>query len=256
MGAPVTAIVAFDLDFHAHQARTFPHRDVASGYRADPAHAHETAQRNGTLQGAYLMLAARALGLDIGPMSGFHNDGSMPSSSPASRCAATSCATWATPTTPTCCRASRGWASTKSARGREQDHPLRPSAAPGCVGPRSPGTAPAPRGGEQPSWERPGDGCSAGHRQRTGEAGSAAVAWMAPARQERAVLDHPIRPSAAPARFGPRSPGTAPAPRAGEQPSWERPGDGCSWGTAKRTGEAGSAAVAWLARARQAERRR
>jgi 3-hydroxypropanoate dehydrogenase len=74
MAAPVTAIVAFDLDFHVHQTRTFPHRDVASGYRDDPAHAHETAQRNGTLQGAYLMLAARALGLDIGPMSGFHND--------------------------------------------------------------------------------------------------------------------------------------------------------------------------------------
>jgi len=74
MTAPVTAIVAYDLDFHAHQARTFPHRDVATGYRADPAHAHETAVRNGTLQGAYLMLAARALGLDIGPMSGFHND--------------------------------------------------------------------------------------------------------------------------------------------------------------------------------------
>jgi 3-hydroxypropanoate dehydrogenase len=47
---------------------------VATGYRADPAHARDTAVRNGTLQGAYLMLAARALGLDIGPMSGFHND--------------------------------------------------------------------------------------------------------------------------------------------------------------------------------------
>lgn len=74
MSAPVTAIVAYDLDFHVHQLRTFPHRDVATGYRADPAHAHETALRNGTLQGAYLMLAARALGLDVGPMSGFHND--------------------------------------------------------------------------------------------------------------------------------------------------------------------------------------
>lgn len=74
MSAPVTVIVAYDLDFHVHQARTFPHRDVASGYRADTAHAHDTALRNGTLQGGYLMLAARALGLDIGPMSGFHND--------------------------------------------------------------------------------------------------------------------------------------------------------------------------------------
>ncbi len=74
MSAPVTAVVAYDLDFHRHQARTFPHRDVATGYRDDPAHAHDTALRNSTLQGAYLMLAARALGLDIGPMSGFHND--------------------------------------------------------------------------------------------------------------------------------------------------------------------------------------
>ena len=74
MSAPVTAIVAYDLDFHRHQARTFPHRDVATGYRADPAHALDTAVRNSTLQGGYLMLAARALGLDIGPMSGFHND--------------------------------------------------------------------------------------------------------------------------------------------------------------------------------------
>ena len=73
MSAPVTAIVAYDLDFHLHQARTFPHRDVTSGYRADPSHALETALRNSTLQGAYLMLAARALGLDLGPMSGFHN---------------------------------------------------------------------------------------------------------------------------------------------------------------------------------------
>ena len=74
MSAPVTAIVAYDLDFHTHQARTFPHRDVGSGYRADPAHALDTALRNSTLQGAYLMLAARALGLDTGPMSGFHTD--------------------------------------------------------------------------------------------------------------------------------------------------------------------------------------
>lgn len=72
--APATAIIAFDLAFHEHQHRTFPHRDVAAEYRADPAHAEITALRNGTLQGAYLMLAARALGLDCGPMSGFHHD--------------------------------------------------------------------------------------------------------------------------------------------------------------------------------------
>ena len=74
MSAPVTAIVAYDLDSHLHQARTFPHRDVATVYRTDPAHALHTTLRNATLQGAYLMLAARALGLDVGPMSGFHNE--------------------------------------------------------------------------------------------------------------------------------------------------------------------------------------
>lgn len=74
MEAPVTAIVAYDLEFHAHQHRLFPHRDVAAEYRADPAHSLATAVRNSTLQGAYLMLAARALGLDCGPMSGFHED--------------------------------------------------------------------------------------------------------------------------------------------------------------------------------------
>ncbi|MCL4746471.1 MAG: malonic semialdehyde reductase [Burkholderiaceae bacterium] len=74
MQAPVTAIIGHDLEFHAHQKRLFPHRDVAAEYRADPAHAELTALRNGSLQGAYLMLAARALGLDCGPMSGFHND--------------------------------------------------------------------------------------------------------------------------------------------------------------------------------------
>jgi len=74
MQAPVTAIIGHDLAFHHHQHRLFPHRDVAAEYRADPEHAHTTAMRNGTLQGAYLMLAARARGLDCGPMSGFHNE--------------------------------------------------------------------------------------------------------------------------------------------------------------------------------------
>ena len=74
MGAPVTAIIGYDLAFHRHQRRLFPHRDVAAEYLADPRHAEITALRNGTLQGAYLMLAARALGLHCGPMSGFHND--------------------------------------------------------------------------------------------------------------------------------------------------------------------------------------
>ena len=74
MQSPVTAIIAFDLAFYEHQRRLFPHRDVAAEYRADQAHAEVTALRNSTLQGAYLMLAARSLGLDCGPMSGFHHD--------------------------------------------------------------------------------------------------------------------------------------------------------------------------------------
>ncbi len=74
MQAPATVIIGYDLGFHEHQHRTFPHRDVAAEYRADFVHALATAQRNSTLQGAYLMLAARALGLDCGPMSGFHHE--------------------------------------------------------------------------------------------------------------------------------------------------------------------------------------
>lgn len=73
MGAPVTAIIGYDLAFHRHQRRLFPHRDTTAEYQEE-AHAQATSLRNGTLQGAYLMLAARALGLDCGPMSGFHND--------------------------------------------------------------------------------------------------------------------------------------------------------------------------------------
>ena len=74
MSAPVTAIIGYDLAFHEHQGRLFPQRDTAAECRADPVHAQVTALRNSALQGAYLMLAARALGLDVGPMSGFHED--------------------------------------------------------------------------------------------------------------------------------------------------------------------------------------
>jgi 3-hydroxypropanoate dehydrogenase len=70
-GAPVTAIVAHDVRFFEELPRLYPHREVRARFAADPVFAEETAFRNGTLQGAYLMLAARALGLDVGPMSGF-----------------------------------------------------------------------------------------------------------------------------------------------------------------------------------------
>ncbi|AYC32332.1 malonic semialdehyde reductase [Pseudomonas cavernae] len=71
--APVTAIVAFDSRFFELLPELFPIYDAAAPYRDNPQAAHLAALRNGSLQGAYLMLAARALGLDCGPMSGFDN---------------------------------------------------------------------------------------------------------------------------------------------------------------------------------------
>jgi 3-hydroxypropanoate dehydrogenase len=74
MAAPVTAIVAHDERFFDQAARLFPHFPaIAEMFANSPELARETAFRNGTLQGAYLILAARSLGLDSGPMSGFDN---------------------------------------------------------------------------------------------------------------------------------------------------------------------------------------
>lgn len=75
LAAPVIAIVAYDLDFADKLPKLFPHNPGAKAWFADPEVAAITAIRNGTLQGAYLMLAARALGLDCGPMSGFDQAG-------------------------------------------------------------------------------------------------------------------------------------------------------------------------------------
>lgn len=69
--APVTAIIGHDLEFHEHLPRLFPHTDARSWFVGNQPLIEATAFRNGTLQGAYLILAARALGLDCGPMSGF-----------------------------------------------------------------------------------------------------------------------------------------------------------------------------------------
>lgn len=71
--APVTAILGYDTKFYDGLPRLFPHRDVRSQFLEKPQHVETTAFRNGTLQGAYFMFAARALGLDCGPMSGFNN---------------------------------------------------------------------------------------------------------------------------------------------------------------------------------------
>ena len=74
MDAPVTVIVAHDLAFYEKLPYLFPHTDAKSWFDGAPEDRLETiALRNGSLQGAYLILAARALGLDTGPMSGFDN---------------------------------------------------------------------------------------------------------------------------------------------------------------------------------------
>ena len=75
MSAPATAIIGYDLDFAAKLPQLFPHAPDAKDWFAEPAHAEKTAFRNGSLQGAYFIIAARSLGLDCGPMSGFDNDG-------------------------------------------------------------------------------------------------------------------------------------------------------------------------------------
>lgn len=75
MKAPVCAIIGYDLDFYEHLPKLFPHTDARSWFAGNEKKIQETAFRNGTLQGAYLILAARALGLDTGPMSGFDGKG-------------------------------------------------------------------------------------------------------------------------------------------------------------------------------------
>ena len=71
--APVTAIIGMDLEFYENLPELFPHADARSWFVGNNALIEKTAFRNSSLQGAYLMLAARALGLDTGPMSGFDN---------------------------------------------------------------------------------------------------------------------------------------------------------------------------------------
>ena len=74
--APACAIIAYDLEFQRNLPRTFPHRpEIKDGFEGDAnlAKRQVFSMRNGSLQGAYLMMAARAVGLDVGPMSGFDN---------------------------------------------------------------------------------------------------------------------------------------------------------------------------------------
>ena len=74
MAAPVTAIIAYDLDFWEHLPFLFPHEDRRGFFKGKTQYIEDTAFRNSTLQGAYFMIAARALGLDVGAMSGFSNE--------------------------------------------------------------------------------------------------------------------------------------------------------------------------------------
>jgi 3-hydroxypropanoate dehydrogenase len=73
MSAPVTVIVAYDTAFYDKLPQLFPHADAKSWFTSSPAFAEQTAFRNSSLQGAYLIMAARAVGLDTGAMSGFDN---------------------------------------------------------------------------------------------------------------------------------------------------------------------------------------
>lgn len=74
MTAPITAIVAYDPRFYDYLPRLFPGDDARSWFSGNDVLAEETAFRNSTLQGAYMIVAARALGLDCGPMSGFDRE--------------------------------------------------------------------------------------------------------------------------------------------------------------------------------------
>jgi 3-hydroxypropanoate dehydrogenase len=75
MAAPATAILGYDLDFARHLPTLYPLSPGAKDWFKDPEHARTTAFRNASLQGGYFIMAARALGLDCGPMSGFDNEG-------------------------------------------------------------------------------------------------------------------------------------------------------------------------------------
>lgn len=71
--APVSVVIGMDVNFHEHLPELFPHTDAKSWFEGNTELREVSAMRNSTLQGAYFIIAARALGLDTGPMSGFDN---------------------------------------------------------------------------------------------------------------------------------------------------------------------------------------
>jgi len=74
MQAPVTVIIGYDMNFYEHLPFLFPHTDAKAWFEGNEALIEETAFRNSSLQGGYLIMAARALGLDCGAMSGFDKE--------------------------------------------------------------------------------------------------------------------------------------------------------------------------------------
>jgi 3-hydroxypropanoate dehydrogenase len=75
MAAPVTALLAYDLEFYENLPELFPFAPAKSWFEGKPEFSAETAFRNSSLQGAYFIIAARACGIDCGPMSGFSSEG-------------------------------------------------------------------------------------------------------------------------------------------------------------------------------------
>jgi 3-hydroxypropanoate dehydrogenase len=75
LSAPVSVIIGMDMEFYEQLPDLFPHADARSWFVGNDAMIETTAMRNSSLQGAYFIMAARALGLDTGPMSGFNNAG-------------------------------------------------------------------------------------------------------------------------------------------------------------------------------------
>lgn len=73
MNAPITTIISYDVEFWRELLKLFPHEDRRPHFEGEAEYSKTTAFRNGTLQGAYFMIAARAIGLDVGPISGFNN---------------------------------------------------------------------------------------------------------------------------------------------------------------------------------------
>ena len=113
MKAPVCTIAGYDLDFYEYLPKLFPHTDAKSWFEGKRKKIEETAFRNGTLQGPYLILAARALGLDTGPMSGFDNAGVDRDFFAGTNINLTSCVISAMATTRSCSRACPASTSTR-----------------------------------------------------------------------------------------------------------------------------------------------